>query len=60
MIDVLSELKEKSEPKVKEFTEKLVPDTKYKILGVRVPFLKTIAKHLACDKQSFCSFEYLD
>ena len=56
MIDVLTELKEKSEPKLKEFTEKLVPDTKYKILGVRVPFLKTIAKYLACDKQSFYSF----
>lgn len=56
MIDVLNKIKEKSEPKIKEFTEKLVPDTKYKILGVRVPALKTIAKELACDKQSFYSF----
>lgn len=56
MSDVLKTLKEQSEPKLKEFTEKLVPDTKYKILGVRVPVLKTIAKELACDKQSFYSF----
>lgn len=31
----------------KKFSEKLIPDTKYEIIGVRVPVLKKIAKELS-------------
>ncbi len=56
MNEILKILKEKSEPTYAEFTKKLVPDTEYKILGVRVPVIKNIAKKLKDDKDLINSF----
>lgn len=46
-----------AEVKYAEFTKKLVPDTNYKILGIKVPLLKCIAKYIA--KNSILMQEYL-
>ncbi len=36
----------------KEFNKKIVPDTKYEMLGVKVPLLKKVAKELAKDNNA--------
>lgn len=50
MSDVKEFIKENSEPKYAEFIKRLVPDTSYEILGVRLPKLKAFAKTVAKDK----------
>ena len=38
-----------SEEKYKLFQEKLVPDNKYEILGIKVPILRNFAKKMEAD-----------
>ena len=38
-----------SEEKYRLFQEKLVPDNKYEILGIRVPILRNFAKKMEAD-----------
>ena len=44
MIDYLERLKHNAEKDYRVFSKKLIPDTKYEILGVRTPTIKKIAK----------------
>lgn len=46
IISITQFLIKNAEPRYKEFSKKLVPDTKYEIIGVRVPLLKKLAKNL--------------
>ncbi len=61
MINITNILMNERNEKYKSFSEKLVPDTNYKILGVNVPTIKRIAKTLALSKNDnellnfFCS-----
>lgn len=57
MIENLTKiLIENSEEKYKTFSKKIVPDTKYKILGVRVPKIRAIAKDLIKNQIDFSCF----
>ena len=53
---VLSKLLSLCDNSYAEFTKKLVPDTRYPILGIRVPELKVLAKKLAKEKEISESF----
>ena len=51
--EILIKLNEFSEKNYAEFSKKLIPDTSYPILGIRVPKLKSYAKSIVkCDKLS--------
>lgn len=57
MIESLTDILVKnSEKDYKIFSEKLIPDTKYEILGVRVPKIKKIAKDLVKNKYDFSCY----
>ena len=47
MSDISETLKLNADEKYKKFSEKLIPDTKYPILGVRIPVIKDMAKSLS-------------
>lgn len=55
-MDALTEkLFENTDEAYRVFSEKLIPDTKYKIIGVRTPIIKKIAKEAAL-KRNYLSF----
>ena len=45
----VNELKKLSSPKLKAFNEKLIPSTKYEILGVATPSIRSLAKEIEMD-----------
>ena len=47
----VNELKKLSSPKLKAFNEKLIPSTKYEILGVDIPSIRDLAKTIGLDKE---------
>ena len=49
MLDLKSELFLNKDAKYEEFSKKLIPDTAYPIIGVRVPVIKNIAKKATLD-----------
>ncbi len=51
-----SYLKQFEDKKYQAFTAKLIPDTKYQILGIRTPQLKTIAKEVCKDTGDALTF----
>ncbi len=51
----LSELKEEKED-FREFSEKIISDTSLKIMGVKIPKIRELAKTLNCDKATLYGF----
>lgn len=57
MNKLLSELLKNKDEKYAEFNKKIIPDTKYKIIGVRIPALREMAKNT--DEKTAIEFLYL-
>lgn len=56
MHKIIDYLKENKDKQYAEFSKKIIPDTKYEIIGVRTPKLKQLAKEVVKDSQLFLSF----
>ena len=54
----VNELKKLSSPKLKAFNEKLIPSTKYEILGVDIPSIRDLAKTIGFDKEFLLSLPH--
>lgn len=52
-MDITSQILAKKDEKYKRFHTRLVPDTKYEIIGVRVPEIKKIVKSVTYDKDIY-------
>lgn len=62
MLDIQNELFKLSDENYKEFNQKLCPDTKREMLGIRIPQIKNLAKQIVkeCDWEHWLNNEATD